>query len=77
MANNLPLGFWSGDKGAEEWGRKNGIGAKGCRDIFHDIKQGDRSKPDSRASDNCSVNPDTGKIRDGNGDHIGDLDQGH
>jgi hypothetical protein len=77
MANNLPPGFWPGNKGAEEWGRQNDVGAKGGRDIFHDIKRGNRSKPGSRAADNCSVNPDTGEVRDGNGDHIGDLGDGH
>jgi RHS repeat-associated protein len=77
MANNLPPGFWPGDKGAEEWGRRNDIGAKGGRDIFHDIKRGNRRKPGSRAADNCGVNPDTGEVVDGNGEHIGDLGDGH
>ncbi|PZA14228.1 RHS repeat-associated core domain-containing protein, partial [Parazoarcus communis] len=77
MANNLPPGFWPGDKGAEEWGRRNDVGAKGGRDIFHDIKRGNRRKPGSRAADNCGVNPDTGEVIDGNGEHIGDLGDGH
>ncbi|MEJ6003893.1 hypothetical protein WG898_25155, partial [Paucibacter sp. AS307] len=69
-------GFWDAEKGAAEWGRRNGVGAKGGVDIFHDIKRGNRRKPGSRANDNCSVNPDTGEIRDGQGEHIGDLDLG-
>ena len=31
-------GFWQGDKGAEEWGRRNGIGAAEGRRRFHGIK---------------------------------------
>lgn len=29
LSSGLPPGFWPGDKGADEWGRRNGIGAKG------------------------------------------------
>ncbi len=44
-----PPGFWSGDKGAEEWGRRNGIGADQGRRRFHDIKQdaGEQSRGQS------------------------------
>jgi RHS repeat-associated protein len=76
LSSGLPQGFWPGDKGADEWGRRNGIGAKGGRDIFHDIKRGNRRKPGSKAADNCSVNPETGEVRDGQGEHIGDLGLG-
>jgi RHS repeat-associated protein len=71
-----PPGFWDGEKGAAEWGRRNGVGAKGGKDLFHDIKRGNRRKPGSRANDNCSVNPDTGEIRDGQGEYLGDLTLG-
>lgn len=57
-----PPGAIPRDKGAEEWGRRNGVGAKGGREIFHDIKRGNRGKPGSKAADNCTVNPDTGDV---------------
>jgi RHS repeat-associated protein len=76
FSSGRPPGFWDGEKGAAEWGRRNGIGAKGGKDLFHDIKRGNRRKPGSRANDNCSVNPDTGEILDGQGDHLGDLNLG-
>ena len=44
--------------------------------MFHDIKRGNRKKPGSRAADNCSVNPDTGEILDGQGQDIGNLNDG-
>ena len=76
LSNGLQPGFLPGDVGSKEWGRRNGIGAKGGKDLFHDIKRGNRKKPGSRAADNCSVNPDTGEILDGQGQDIGNLNDG-
>jgi hypothetical protein len=76
MLATFPPGYLPGDKGAEEWGRRNDIGAKEGRDLFHDIKQGNRKKPGSRAGDNCGVNPDTGDIIDAQGENIGNLNGG-
>ena len=76
LSSGLPPGFLPGDVGAKQWGRNNGIGAKGGKDLFHDIKKGNRGKPGSRAPDNCSVNPDTGEVLDGLGENIGNLNEG-
>ena len=76
LSNGLPPGFLPRDVGSKEWGRRNGIGAKGGKDLFHDIKRGNRKRPGSRAADNCSVNPDTGEILDGQGQDIGNLNDG-
>ena len=73
LSSSFPSGFWPGDKGAAEWGRRNGIDAKEGQRRFHDIKKGQRGKPGSRAADNCGVNPETGDVIDGNGDDIGNL----
>lgn len=35
---DLPKGLWPGDKSAEEWGRRNGIGADTGRKLFQSIK---------------------------------------
>jgi RHS repeat-associated protein len=75
--SGLPRGFWPGDRGAEEWGRRNEVNPKEARKRFHEIKGGNRGRPGSKASDVCGVNPDTGEIVDGNGEHIGDLNDGH
>jgi RHS repeat-associated protein len=67
--NGLPPGFWPGDRGAEEWGRRNGISPNDARRRFHGIKQGDKGRP----RDNYGVNPDTGDVCNPDGDHAGDL----
>jgi RHS repeat-associated protein len=69
---DLPKGFWPGDKGAEEWGKRNGIGAKAGRDKFHKIKRDDKSGA-SGAKNDCGVNPDTGDAINGQGDDMGNL----
>jgi len=66
-----PPGFWPGDKGAEEWGRRNGVGKREGRGRFHGIKQG---CPGSRATDDYSVNPDTGDVIDPEGENVGNLE---
>jgi RHS repeat-associated protein len=70
MANNFPPGFWPGDKGAAEWGRRNDVGAREGKGRFHGIKQG---CPGSKATDNYGVNPDTGDVIDPAGDPVGNL----
>jgi RHS repeat-associated protein len=70
-----PPGAIDAIPGSKEWGRRNGV--KNPIDIFHDIKRGNRGKPGSKASDNCSVDPDTGDVYDGQGEHIGNLGEGH
>lgn len=75
LSSGRPQGFWPGDEGAEEWGRRNDIGAAEGRRRFHDIKKGQRGKPGSRARDSCSVNPETGDVIDGSGEDIGNLNQ--
>lgn len=71
--SSFPPGFMPGDKGAEEWGRRNDIGAKDGRRRFHEIKRKQRGKPGLKAEDNCGVNPETGDIIDGQGQDIGNL----
>jgi hypothetical protein len=50
---------------------------KDAKKRFHEIKSGNRGRPGSKANDACGVNPDTGEIIDGTGEHIGDLNDGH
>lgn len=70
-ASSLPKGFWPGDKGAEEWGRRNGCGAKEGRRRFHQgVKQNDGF---SRPRDVYGVNPETGEVVDPEGEIVGDL----
>ena len=73
--SSRPPGAIDAIPGSKEWGRKNGV--KNPVDIFHDIKRGNRGKPGSKASDNCSVDPNTGDVYDGQGEHIGNLGEGH
>lgn len=65
-----PPGYWPGDKGAEERGRRNGIGATAGRRRFHNVKGG---CPGSRVTDNFSVNPQTCDVLDPEGDVVGNL----
>lgn len=58
-------------------GRNNGVDGREAVDIFHKIKQSGRNQPWSKAGDNCSVNPDTGDVYDGQGEPIGNLGEGH
>ena len=73
--SNRPPGAIDAIAGSKEWGRRNDV--KNPVDIFHDIKRGNRGRPGSRAADNCSVDPTTGDIYDGQGEHIGNLGEGH
>jgi RHS repeat-associated protein len=72
-----PDGAIDAIRGAKDWGRKNGVNPNEAVDRFHDIKKGNRNRPGSKAKDDCSVNPDTGEVFDGTGEHIGDLGDGH
>jgi hypothetical protein len=57
-------------KGADEWGRRDGCGAKEGRRRFHDIKKDDNM---SKATDKYGVNPSTGDVIDPEGESIGNL----
>jgi RHS repeat-associated protein len=65
-----PRGAWPGDTGAEEWGRRNRIGATEGRRRFHDIK---KNLPGAEANEDLSVDPATGQIYDSNGEPIGNM----
>jgi hypothetical protein len=69
-AKGLPPGYMPGDKGGEEWGRRNGVGAKEGRGRFHGIKQGDNM---SGPADSYGTNPETGDVVDPTGEHVGNL----
>lgn len=58
QSSGFPPGFWSGPKGAEEWGRRHGVDPGEARGRFHEIKQDDKGRP----RDNYGVNPETGEI---------------
>jgi len=75
--NNAPTGAIDAERGAKQWGRNNGVNPDDAVKIFHKIKKRQGGKPGSKAADNCSVNPDTGEVFDGQGEHIGDLGDGH
>ena len=66
---NRHPGFWPGDSGGEEWGRRNGVGKNEGRRRFHGIKQG----CGGRGLDDFSVNPETGDVADPAGDIVGNL----
>ncbi len=70
LANAFPSGVWPGDKGAAEWGRRNGVGTREGKGRFHGIKQG----CGGRGTDNFGVNPDTGDVYDPEGHVVGNLD---
>jgi len=65
-----PRGFWGGDEGAEEWGRRNNVDPDTARRRFHKKKKDDSF---SQASDDYSVNPETGEIADPDGEIIDNL----
>jgi hypothetical protein len=64
-----PRGFWPGDRGAEEWGRRNGMTAAEARRRFHRKKQQDKG----RGKDDYSVNPETGDIADPSGEVVDNM----
>jgi hypothetical protein len=66
-----PRGAWPADTGAEEWGRRNRIGASEGRRRFHEIK---KKLLGTDAPEDLSVDPTTGQIYDSNGEPIGNMD---
>jgi hypothetical protein len=66
-------GLWPGDRGAEEWGRRNNVDPDRARNRFHDIKQGDRSQGGGRGRDDYKVNPNTGDVVAPDGEIVGNL----
>ena len=74
MMSEMPPGYWPADKGAEEWGRRHGIGASAGRRQFHrKFKQGDTVH--SGGESGWSVNPDTGDVKDPDGESHGQLQE--
>jgi RHS repeat-associated protein len=76
MSGTFPPGFWPGDKGAEEWGRRHGIGADAGRRKFHDIKQGDKGQGGGKGADDYGTNPNTGDVVNPQGEVVGNLEEG-
>ncbi len=72
VQSSRPQGFWPGDTGAAEWGRRNNIPRRQAVDRFHNLKQ---NTHDSRGNDDYSVNPDTGDVADQEGEVIGNLNE--
>ena len=70
ILQSRPRGYWPGDKGAEEWGKRNGISSKGAKKMFHGLKEDLKIYG---ASDNLWVDPETGDVVDENGNHVGNL----
>ncbi len=69
-------GFWPGDKGAEAWGRRNGVGAAEGRRRFHGIKQRDKGQGGGKGRDDYGTNPNTGEVQNPQGETVGDLNDG-
>lgn len=69
-------GFWDGRKGAEEWGRRNGVGSDEGRRRFHGIKGRDKGQGGGRARDDYGVNPETGDVENPQGEVVGNLHEG-
>jgi RHS repeat-associated protein len=69
-SRSWPRGYWAGDKGAEEWGRKNGKRKGEGKKKFHGIKGKTHG---SRGDDKYGVNPETGDIVDQDGKWVGNL----
>jgi RHS repeat-associated protein len=70
-STGFPPGYWPGDRGAEEWGRRNDVDPREARGQFHRIKK--RCKG-SKPTDKFGVNPDTGEVIDPEGEQAGDLE---
>lgn len=69
-SDNYPPGYWPADRGAEEWGRRTGRGAAEGRRRFHRLKQ---DCPESGATDDYGVDPETGDVIDPEGEDAGNL----
>lgn len=67
-----PPGFWDGEKGAGEWGRRHGVGAAEGKRRFH---KGVKQKCNgSKAKEKYYTNPDTGDVKDSEGNTVGNLE---
>jgi len=71
MEANFPPGYWPGDKGAIEWGKRNGVDPREAKDRFHKGIKPRCHTPG--AKDNLATNPENGDVIDGNGDYAGNL----
>ncbi len=68
-----PNGYWPGDRGAEEWGRRNDVGSNEGRRRFHGIKQADKGQGGGKGLDDYGTNPDTGDVVNPQGEVVGNL----
>jgi len=66
-----PKGYWPGDTGATEWGRRHGVPVRDAKDRFHKGIKPRSHTPGAR--DDLWVNPDTGDVVDASGDYAGNL----
>jgi RHS repeat-associated protein len=73
LSSGYPPGYWSADKGAAEWGRRNNVGAKEGRGRFHQIKQ--KCPGGSKPDESFGVNPVTGDVIDPDGHNVGNLEE--
>lgn len=76
MTSDFPRGVWPGPSGAEEWGRRNGVGPQEGRRRFHEIKQREKGQGGGRGKENYGVNPDTGEVVNPAGEEAGNLGDG-
>ncbi|MGX5732493.1 RHS repeat domain-containing protein [Pseudoxanthomonas beigongshangi] len=71
LSGSFPPGFWPGDAGAAEWGKRNGYTPKEGKDKFHrGVKEHTLG---TRGDHDFGVNPDTGEVVDQNGESVGNL----
>lgn len=73
MSSGSKGGYWPGPAGAAEWGRTHGVDPARAVDRFHGIKQKDQSQGGGRGRDKYTVNPQTGDVRNPQGEDIGNL----
>jgi len=70
MESNFPPGYWPDDKGAAEWGKRNGGNPKAGKNKFHKLKQ---NCPGSKPTDVFGTNPATGDVIGPDGESVGNL----
>ncbi len=70
MESNFPPGYCPGDKGAAEWGKRNGGNPKAGKNKFHKLKQ---NCPGSKPTDVFGTNPATGDVIGPDGESVGNL----
>lgn len=69
VSNGYSPGFWPADKGAREWGKRNGVSKGEVSDRLHGVKD----SCGGGAAENFGVNPQTGDVEDSNGEWVGNL----